>query len=746
MAKLSIIIPFGTNLQKTFIKERIEAKAREFISDKNIEYIFVEGYSSQVHNELESLIKKCGHLYLKDEKQIKQGRFSLAQCRNLGISFANSPVVMSLDVDYIITNESLRKILNLIENKGIDKNPNQFLILPCVFLNECGTILAQNKNFEAMQEIFKDDLISGKREFIKFFMKASSSIVMNRFKFLELGGYDDSFVGWGSEDFDFLTRLLISCAYFEKIPNELEYFAKNWEFNEFKGFRAWFSLASSESLYHSLFIFHLWHEEPFNQSKYYENRHKNAIKFNKTLKNYKNIFDGPCTLKDKSAKNVRFISFFTQNSNLYNSLRGIMPFVETFVDTKESYFFDENEKFDKKAFLEFYHQNNITHIFFQNSHASEQRLEIFKFAKEQGLKFIVYDRGALPDSWFFDDKGFNYDSSSYDENLWNKPLSKDQIIKTKEYIQDVLNNDNFLESQGIRNGATELRRKLGVKNKFIIFVPLQVAGDSVLKNFTYEPFLYENFLSIINELAINLAKQNIVFVAKKHPLSLSVDKKAYKNIKFAPDDTNLIDLIELCDMVLTLNSGVGVYAILANKPCVVCAGAFYRFDGLNLQAHNISDLKKHILSIFNNEFKFDAQKALRFIYYLRYEFYSFGKSYYKKSMENGRFFTRVFRIEFYQLILFGKKLLDFKSVHKKEFKLNSLMYQPFVYEISRGNFLEQKSENTLQVIKNSFSRRFLLRFKFFRLLKKLFTSPKLFIKDSKSPFIKPLKKLFQKER
>ncbi|MCW1359938.1 galactosyltransferase-related protein [Campylobacter sp. CCS1377] len=737
MAKLSIIIPFGTSKERPYIKERVINKANEYKSDDLVEYIFVEGFSSLEHPELKNLIESKGHRYFKDETQISN--FSQGQCRNLGIINAKSDVVMPLDVDYVISEKNLENILELINIKEIDKNPNAFLVLPCVFLNEFGTEIYLNQNFYNKDIFFQNDLISGKREFIKFFMKGSSSIILNRFKFLELGGYDKDFKGWGSEDFDFLTRLLRNCAEFEALPNNLSYFAKNWDFDEFKGFRAWFSLAAQEAMLHGVYLYHLWHIEP-NQNGYFNNRDSNHQKFYQRLKTYKNIFDGPDALVENEFKDKNLITFFSQNSNMHNSLRAIMPYLNKMFHVKEYYFFDENGVFNAQNFLEYLNKYNITHILFGNSHADEKRLEIFKFAREKNLPFIVYDRGALPDSWFFDDKGFNYDSSSYDEKNWNKALNEEQIAKTLAYIEEVLKGDKFLEEQGASKGSDELRRKLGLRHKKIFFVPLQVKGDSVLKNFTYEPFLYENFLDILNELATKLFLENIVFVVKKHPLSLSVDKKAYNNLVFAPDNTNLNDLLELCDAVLTLNSGVGVYAILAKKPCIVCANAFYQFENLNLQAKNEKELLEHILSISQGKFNFDEEKALRFIHYLRYEFYSFGKSYYKKSEENGRIYTRVFRIEFYSLVLFGRKLLDFNSVKKQNYKLNSLVYKPYIYEIKEKKLKGSLKDNTLILVAQSkFS-----HFRFYRLFRKFITSPKDFIMDSKKPFMKPIKLILRK--
>ncbi|EFV4051550.1 hypothetical protein ACM11X_001935, partial [Campylobacter coli] len=49
MALLSVIIPFGLSKERPYIEERVIEKAKYFKSDENIEFIFVEGYSSKNH-------------------------------------------------------------------------------------------------------------------------------------------------------------------------------------------------------------------------------------------------------------------------------------------------------------------------------------------------------------------------------------------------------------------------------------------------------------------------------------------------------------------------------------------------------------------------------------------------------------------------------------------------------------------------------------------------------------------------
>ena len=87
----------------------------------------------------------------------------------------------------------------------------------------------------------------------------------------------------------------------------------------------------------------------------------------------------------------------------------------------------------------------------------------FLTLSKQKIPFLVYDRGVLPDSWFFDDKGFNYASKSYDESFWNKPLDEEQIKLCKAYITSVLKSESFLEQQDTKQGSEPLKRKLGLK-------------------------------------------------------------------------------------------------------------------------------------------------------------------------------------------------------------------------------------------------------------------------------------------
>lgn len=736
LPKLSIIIPFGTSLQRPYIKERVIEKATNAKLTEEIEYLFVEGYSSAILEELPALIKSQGHQYLKDTYQQEKGAFCLGACRNLGAIYANAPVIMTLDVDYYLSVESLKKILELIEIKQIHQISNAFLFLPCVFLNESGSefilSLEENKRDSAIAY----DINSGKNLLNKFFTPASSSFVMNKHKYLEIGGNDSSFIGHGYEDFDLMARILKTCATFESMPKDLNFDYRNWRFNDFKGFRSWFSVVGYESIFYGIWIYHLWHIEP-NQDKYLDNREKNHQKFYRNLKRFKNLNDSVDSLQIKESLGKRCLVFTQENSSTYQSLRGASVYVGELICKREWEFFSEDcgeESFCKEKFLQFLADFSITSVLFPNAYSNEQRRIIYQFVKSQKIPYIVFERGAFPDSWFFDTKGCNYDSLSYSPKYWDKNLNDSEILETEKYISNLIYDDKFLESQGERLGKEALKRKLGIRHKKVIFIPLQVPSDSVILYFTYPPFSWEGFLEIINKIAREYIKDDVVFCVKKHPLVLELDKEKYDSLLFVPDNTNFLDLLEICSGAVMINSGVGVYAMLLEKPCIVCGNAFYHQERLNLQARDESELRAHITKILQDTFKVDRQKMLRFVHYLWKEFYSYGNTQTKsrRDKENNRIFNQVIYIDFYKIRIDGKVYLDCQSAQKSHYSLDSLAYKPYLYEIKNTKQIRRfKILNKLLTI--------ISHTKFYRLFRKLITRPKDFIMDSKNPLVKSLR-------
>jgi len=280
---------------------------------------------------------------------------------------------------------------------------------------------------------------------------------------------------------------------------------------------------------------------------------------------------------------------------------------------------NENE-INIQNILNFLKINKIEMILIQNPYQNEKRLSIYNYLLENKYKVIVSDRGALPNSWFFDSLGFNAQSDSYNCKYWDHPLSQKKEKRVINYMQNEINNEISLEKQGARLGKTILREKLNIpQNKKILFVPLQRPSDTVIKYFSKHVKSINHFLKQIIDVQEKLQDDWVVIV-KKHPLET---EKFYTNSLFyVEDDTHFKDLIELCDAVTLINSGVGLISMIYKKPVYYFGDIFYSHPLINQEVKTSDELT---IFLKRGSFNVNTQKVKRLISYLIEDFYSFGK-------------------------------------------------------------------------------------------------------------------------
>ncbi|HEH4938504.1 TPA: glycosyltransferase [Campylobacter jejuni] len=411
MALLSVIIPFGLSKERPYIEERVIEKAKYFKSDENIEFIFVEGYSS-LENNLKQIIENSGHIYLKDKDQ--KDYFSQGRCRNLGAIYVNSKVIMFLDVDCYISLDSFEKILKLIQIKNISQNINALIVLPVVYLNKEANEKLKQYDDKFWDILIQEDLFTAKNTWVKFFAPSStSSIVINKYQFLRLGGNDENFIGHGYEDFDLFVRVLKACVSFEKMPTNLSYDARNWNFFNFKGFRSWFSLLGYEACFYGIYMYHFYHIEP-NQNAYMQNKDKNHRLFYKHLKNIKKHDLKP--LQVFKAKGEKVLMLFKDQNYDFKDISVYVG--EIIYKNISDFFIDKELKYE--LFLDFLQQEKITKIFLDTSIK-------LQFNGIDYCDIFYFQKGILPHSWFFA-KNLDLD---YKQDL---NLSEQKLYQVKEYF------------------------------------------------------------------------------------------------------------------------------------------------------------------------------------------------------------------------------------------------------------------------------------------------------------------------
>ncbi|EAI3824302.1 glycosyltransferase [Campylobacter coli] len=489
MPLLSVIIPFGLSKERSYIEERVYEKAKKFKSDKNIEFIFVEGYSSENH-KLKDFIQENHHIYLKD---MDQKAFSQGRCRNLGASYAHSDVLLFLDVDCYISLDNFEKILKLIQIKNISKNINALMVLPVIYLNKEASEKIKQYDEKFWDILIQDDLLTAKNTWIKFFAPSStSSIIINKYQFLRLGGNDENFIGHGYEDFDLFSRILKTCVSFEKMPMNLSYDARNWNFFDFKGFRAWFSLLGYEACFYGIYMYHFYHIEP-NQNAYMQNKDKNHQLFYRHLKNIKKHDLKP--LQVFKAKDEKVLILFKDQNYDFEDISVYMG--EIIYKNIRDFFIDK--KFKYKILLDFMQQEKITKVFLDTR--IKQKINSMDYCD-----IFYFQKGILPHSWVFT-KNLDLD---YKQDL---NLNKQELCEVEKYflalsddeknfILDFLSekyNDKYdlykvlyylinelysFEHEGIFYQIIIDKEKILMTQKYNkIFYPL--------KSFIYKPYLYE---------------------------------------------------------------------------------------------------------------------------------------------------------------------------------------------------------------------------------------------------------------
>ncbi|AJA55659.1 glycosyltransferase [Campylobacter jejuni] len=488
MALLSVIIPFGLSKERPYIEERVIEKAKYFKSDENIEFIFVEGYSSKNH-ELKNFIQANHHIYLKD---MEQKAFSQGKCRNLGASCAHSNVLLFLDVDCYISLDNFEKILKLIQIKNIAQNINALIVLPVVYLNKEANEKLKQYDEEFWDILIQEDLFIAKNTWVKFFSPSStSSIVINKHQFLRLGGNDENFIGHGYEDFDLFARILKACVSFEKMPANLSYDARNWNFFDFKGFRSWFSLLGYEACFYGIYMYHFYHIEP-NQNAYMQNKDKNHRLFYKHLKNIKKHDLKP--LQVFKAKGEKVLMLFKDQNYDFKDISVYMG--EIIYKNISDFFIAKELKYE--LLLDFLQQEKITKIFLDASIK-------LQFDGIDYCDIFYFQKGILPHSWFF---GKNLDLD-YKQDL---NLSEQKLYQMKKYFLTLKKDEkkvilDFLSQNNDKHDLYEMLYYLinelysfeheGIFYQIIIDKEKMLIAQKhdksfyPLRSFVYKPYLHE---------------------------------------------------------------------------------------------------------------------------------------------------------------------------------------------------------------------------------------------------------------
>jgi hypothetical protein len=297
---------------------------------------------------------------------------------------------------------------------------------------------------------------------------------------------------------------------------------------------------------------------------------------------------------------------------------------------------DEDDARDPEDFVAEVLNSPVNSVIMWNPCKKEWRFRVLNAFRERGVNPIIAERGALPNSIYFDANGLCILSQSYSEVNWNRELSAEEDLRTKEYIEGIRFGEKALEAQSRRIGAALLASKLMIPpDTKILFAPLQLLDDTVTSLFAEQGRDYLTYIKELERLSQGLPR-GWILVYKNHPLSLV---KVNNSAGICADKFHINDLLEACDAAVVYNSGTGLLAQAFEKRVFYYGKCFYAIDGVNTRFENIET----ILAALSNLAPPSSEKIRKFFHFLRYEFYSFAEM--KATTKANSEFSRMSKLQ-----------------------------------------------------------------------------------------------------
>ena len=680
---LSVIIPVRVSSDREYVLSNLKRQLVETDGVKLVNFIVVDSGSNEHYSKiLKSICKSHNVKYLFHDSRGET--LAVGAARDFGAQYAMSDILMFMDVDLVWDTNFYEKIIDEIRLRKMTVYINSFFLVPCFYLSENGSNefleIDRKRAFYQVRRWHEYQTV-GK---IDSYAPSTSVVVVNRDHYLSLGGHRKEFYGHGCEDFELIHRL---AANFPKFSRPTNYYLNkgNYESIEYEGFRALFSLYGEIAMRSSLFLIHIWHPRP-NKGAYHGSMHRNRKLLTDLMVSYDQDKIGPSPLADLNLTKKTLI-LGVKGDQSWLSIRQILPYLGE-VEYRSEFTFKSNQEFKK-----FLMGNNIVKLFFWNPYGNETRLQLYKWAKNSNFPFVVFERGALPDSWFIDESGFNADSTKYNCQNWQH-IQGGVLDETSFYIDNLIERGHTLEENGARLGKELLRENLDkhyrIGNKKVLFIPFQRPSDTVIKYFSGDIGGYTQFCELVTNVQRKLDPNEWVVLAKKHPLETQRPIVG-ADVIFVEDDTHIYDLLSLADKTLLMNSGVGVLAMLFKTPLCYVSDCFYGIEGVNKKASNLDD----VMTFINEPQSVDWQKVLQFITYLKNDFYSFASaSTYLRKEDDGSLRSITDKLIFTEIKQLGSSPSYFKY-DNAEVPWNSKAYGEFLPSIIR-TIKDNNTKNFIQ--------------------------------------------------
>ena len=308
---LSLIIPIQVTFSNRFLLKRVRKLVDFFSNYNNVEIVLIdsshtERYTQAIKNLSEYDAVLYQHLDIST-------LYSASMARNQGAKIANGKYILFYDVDLIVDNDFVPNIMDDINNLK-QEDVESFKIYPCFYLSEIKTKMIEKENYQNIQyENILKHYLEGFNDEVLYLAVNTSTILVSKKHFFNIGGYNEVFQGHGYEDFELIHKLYKYMLNTELPKDYIDDYKTPFP-ALYRGFRQYFAYLSLPNLFKDSYTMHLWHPRPLSK-KYYRNREQN-------FKEFKKIIEKDINLDHTNSMNNEYKKFIIEllKSNGYDDI------------------------------------------------------------------------------------------------------------------------------------------------------------------------------------------------------------------------------------------------------------------------------------------------------------------------------------------------------------------------------------------------------------------------------------------
>lgn len=234
-------------------------------------------------------------------------------------------------------------------------------------------------------------------------------------------------------------------------------------------------------------------------------------------------------------------------------------------------------------------------------------------ARRLGLKTFYLENGPLPLTTMVDTKGINYENSlPRDADFYRKVMIDNQRLN--QLI------DTPLVPRRPKRKET-MSETVQLPERFY-FLPFQTYSDTQILLFSPWISNMSRLVRLVSEALTESTGEDIVLVAKEHPscgkrYDTLQKEMARKGVIFA-NGIATSELIKKSLGVITINSSVGIEALMMDRPVLTLGQAFYNIQDLVLHADDGEELREGLGQL--HKYRPDPSVREGFLYFLRYHY------------------------------------------------------------------------------------------------------------------------------